>query len=98
MLTECIATGIENLQIEYGIDTSGNGNPNTYMSAPTLADLQNVVSAAHDRYRCEAYQPEDLLDRQRARLYAERLVPPPRVLNDGGDSEHPQHEHDGILI
>lgn len=45
MLTECIATGIENLQIEYGIDTSGNGNPNTYMSAPTLADLQNVVSA-----------------------------------------------------
>jgi type IV pilus assembly protein PilW len=45
MLTECIATGIENLQIEYGIDTSGNGNPNTYMSAPTVADLQNVVSA-----------------------------------------------------
>jgi type IV pilus assembly protein PilW len=45
MLTECIATGIENLQIEYGIDTSGDGNPNTYMSAPTLAELQNVVSA-----------------------------------------------------
>ena len=45
MLTDCIATGIENLQIEYGIDTSGDGNPNAYMSAPTLADLQNVVSA-----------------------------------------------------
>ena len=45
MLTECIATGIENLQIEYGIDTSNNGSPNVYMSAPTLADLQNVVSA-----------------------------------------------------
>ena len=45
MLTECIATGIEDLQIEYGIDTSGDGNPNVYMSAPTLADLQNVVSA-----------------------------------------------------
>ncbi len=45
MLTECIATGIENLQIEYGIDTSGDGNPNSYMSAPTLAELQNVVSA-----------------------------------------------------
>jgi type IV pilus assembly protein PilW len=45
MLTECIATGIEDLQIEYGIDTSGDGNPNAYMSAPTLADLQNVVSA-----------------------------------------------------
>jgi len=45
MVTECLATGIENLQIEYGIDTSNNGSPNVYMSAPTLADLQNVVSA-----------------------------------------------------
>ncbi len=45
MLTECIATGIENLQIEYGIDTSGDGNPNVYMSTPTLTDLQTVVSA-----------------------------------------------------
>ena len=45
MLTDCIATGIENLQIEYGIDTSGDGNPNAYVSAPTLADLQNAVSA-----------------------------------------------------
>jgi type IV pilus assembly protein PilW len=45
MLTECIATGIENLQIEYGIDTSGDGNPNAYVSAPTLVELQNVVSA-----------------------------------------------------
>ena len=45
MLTECIATGIEDLQVEYGIDTSDDGNPNVYMSTPTLADLQNVVSA-----------------------------------------------------
>ena len=45
MLTECIATGIENLQVEYGVDTSGDGNPNAYVSAPTLADLQRVVSA-----------------------------------------------------
>ncbi len=45
MLTECIATGIENLQIEYGIDTSNDGNPNVYMSTPTLADLQGIVSA-----------------------------------------------------
>ena len=45
MLTECIATGIENLQIEYGIDTNNDGNPNVYMSTPTLADLQGIVSA-----------------------------------------------------
>lgn len=45
MTTECLATGIEDLQIEYGIDTSDNGHPNVYMTNPTLADLQNVVSA-----------------------------------------------------
>jgi len=45
MVTDCIATGIENLQIEYGIDRTSDGNPNVYMSAPTLADMQNVVSA-----------------------------------------------------
>ena len=45
MVTECIATGIEDMQFEYGIDTSGDGNPNSYVSAPALADLQNVVSA-----------------------------------------------------
>jgi type IV pilus assembly protein PilW len=45
MTTECIATGIENLQIEYGIDTSSDGNPNAFVSAPTLAQMQSVVSA-----------------------------------------------------
>jgi type IV pilus assembly protein PilW len=45
MTTECIATGIENLQIEYGIDTSSDGNPNAYVSAPTIAEMQSVVSA-----------------------------------------------------
>jgi type IV pilus assembly protein PilW len=45
MTTECIATGIENLQIEYGIDTSSDGNPNAYVSAPTVAEMQSVVSA-----------------------------------------------------
>lgn len=45
MTTECLATGIEDLQIEYGIDTSEDGHPNVYMTNPTLADLQNVVSA-----------------------------------------------------
>ena len=45
MTTECLATGIENLQIEYGIDTSEDGHPNVYMTSPTLADMQNVVAA-----------------------------------------------------
>ncbi len=45
MTTECIATGIENLQIEYGIDTTGNGQPNTYLTNPTLTQMQGVVAA-----------------------------------------------------
>ncbi len=45
MRTECIATGIENLQIEYGIDTTENGQPNVYLSNPTLTQLQDVVAA-----------------------------------------------------
>lgn len=45
MTTECIATGIENLQIEYGIDTTADGHPNIYMSNPALNDMQNVVAA-----------------------------------------------------
>ncbi len=42
--TECIARGIEDLQIEYGLDTDGSGSANNYLAAPTLAQLQQVVS------------------------------------------------------
>ena len=45
MTTECVATGIEDLQIEYGIDTSGDGFANVYSPSPTLADMQTVVVA-----------------------------------------------------
>ena len=37
--------GIENLQIEYGIDTSQDGHPNVYLTNPTLAQIQDVVAA-----------------------------------------------------
>ena len=45
MITECLATGIENLQIEYGIDTTGDGHPNLYLGDPNLAQMQGVVAA-----------------------------------------------------
>ncbi len=44
MTTECIATGIENLQLEYGIDTTNDGNPNVFLTSPTLAEMQGIVS------------------------------------------------------
>ena len=45
MTTECVATGIENLQLEYGIDTTSDGQPNVFLSNPSLAQIQDVVSA-----------------------------------------------------
>ncbi len=45
MTTECLATGIENLQIEYGIDTTANGQPNVYITNPTITQMQDVVAA-----------------------------------------------------
>ena len=45
MATECLAQGIENLQVEYGLDTNGDGAANVYIANPTQAQLQNTVSA-----------------------------------------------------
>lgn len=45
MMTECLASGIENLQLEYGIDTSEDGNANVFLPNPTIAQMQTVVSA-----------------------------------------------------
>ena len=45
MTTECLATGIEDLQVEYGIDTDENGNANIFLPNPTIAQMQTVVSA-----------------------------------------------------
>jgi type IV pilus assembly protein PilW len=45
MTTECLAAGIEDMQIEYGIDINGDGFANVYAPAPTLEELQTVVSA-----------------------------------------------------
>jgi len=43
--TECLAQGIENLQIEYGLDTDGDGDPNAFIPNPTPAQLQTAVAA-----------------------------------------------------
>jgi type IV pilus assembly protein PilW len=45
MATECIARGIEDMQLEFGLDTDGDGIPNQYLTDPTLVQLQQVVTA-----------------------------------------------------
>ena len=44
--TTAIAEGVENLQFEYGVDTTGDGVPDTMLTAGAVAaaDWQNVVS------------------------------------------------------
>jgi type IV pilus assembly protein PilW len=40
-----LVEGVENIQIEFGIDTDGDGAPNKYDPAPSGADLNNIVNA-----------------------------------------------------
>jgi type IV pilus assembly protein PilW len=44
-LTECIAEGIEDFHIQFGIDTDGDTVANLYTAAPTPGELENAVSA-----------------------------------------------------
>ena len=39
-----LVEGVENLQFEYGIDASGDGSPDSYSTAPDLAQWPNVVA------------------------------------------------------
>ena len=45
VVTECLAQGVENLQIEYGLDTDGDGDPNVFIPNPTPAQIQMAVAA-----------------------------------------------------
>jgi type IV pilus assembly protein PilW len=45
MDTECLATGIEDLQVEFGLDTDADGQPNIFLPNPTLAQMQTAISA-----------------------------------------------------
>jgi type IV pilus assembly protein PilW len=45
MITECLAQGIENLQVEFGLDTDSDGQPNVFVADPTFLEMQTAVSA-----------------------------------------------------
>jgi Tfp pilus assembly protein PilW len=42
--TEAIAQGIQDMQIEYGIDTTGDGFADRYIADPTTAQMDQVIS------------------------------------------------------
>lgn len=42
--SESLVDGIENMQFEYGIDTTDDGAPDSYTAAPTAAQWENVMA------------------------------------------------------
>lgn len=45
MTTSALVEGIENMQIEFGIDTDNDGVANRFESAPDAAEIQNAIMA-----------------------------------------------------
>jgi len=42
--TECLAEGIEDFQVEFGVDTDGDGIANQYKSDPTAVEMEDVTA------------------------------------------------------
>lgn len=57
MTNECLVDGIEQLQIEYGIDTNGDGVANRYVSAPA-ADQFALVTSLRIHLLSRALRPD----------------------------------------
>lgn len=45
MMTRCLVEGVENMQLEFGIDTDGDDIANLYRQAPAPGELQRAVTA-----------------------------------------------------
>jgi type IV pilus assembly protein PilW len=45
MTSRCLVEGVENMQLEFGIDTDADGVPNQYKSAPTGEEMQHAIAA-----------------------------------------------------
>ena len=45
MDSECLVEGVEDLQFEFGVDTSGDGFPNKFVSQPGAIDIERSVVA-----------------------------------------------------
>ena len=44
VVDSCIAQGIEDLQIDWGLDADGDGSPNFYVATPTAAETTQIVA------------------------------------------------------
>lgn len=44
MTSRCLVEGVEDMQLEFGVDPDGDGVPNQYLSAPGAGDMGRVVA------------------------------------------------------
>ncbi|MEZ5571999.1 MAG: PilW family protein [Halioglobus sp.] len=44
MTSRCLVEGVENMQLEFGIDTDSDGVPNQYLSAPASGEMEHAVA------------------------------------------------------
>ena len=44
VITEEVISGVEDMQVQYGVDLTGDGSANSYMNADAVADMGTVVS------------------------------------------------------
>ncbi|MEZ5582044.1 MAG: PilW family protein [Candidatus Competibacteraceae bacterium] len=45
LATECLVEGVEALHIEYGIDSDGDGVPETFQASPSTTEMGDAVTA-----------------------------------------------------
>lgn len=44
MTSRCLVEGVEDMQLEFGVDIDGDGTPNRYLSSPDAGEMRNVVA------------------------------------------------------
>jgi type IV pilus assembly protein PilW len=83
MTTECIAAGIENLQVEYGIDSNADGSVDSYINAPDGVPTEAEMELMEQTVSVKVYMLARTADVDRAytndKTYAfsNAAIPPP---------------------
>lgn len=92
MRSVCLVEGVERLQLEFGIDSNGDGVADSLMRAPTPADLANAITA---RVYLLARSLRELHRRPQAQAFrlgaTEVTLPPDRYLRRVFSATVPLH-------
>ena len=75
MSTECLVEGIEQLQVEYGLDNNGDGLPEQYVSTPSAAQF-DVVTAIRVHLLARSLRPQPGYDNPKTYVLGNTSVTP----------------------